>query len=113
MASKKAVQRRSPYDFKKDPLFRAKPIKFRQRIRSSEIDRFLYRTWQQLSPLKEIQKRIAGRLPQWPELEAEIDEIAEAEAAGQPYSRDGFKSRLPGLPVLILLWKQLQLQPGP
>ncbi len=83
MASKKAVQRRSAYDFKKDPLFRAKPTKFRQRIRPSEIDRFLYRTWQQLSPLKEIQKRIVGRLPQWPEPEGKADGIAEAEAASQ------------------------------
>jgi predicted nucleic acid-binding protein len=26
----------------KDPLFRLKPVKFREKIRSSEIDRFLY-----------------------------------------------------------------------
>ncbi len=28
--------------FKEDPLFRLKPIKFREKVRSSEIDRFLY-----------------------------------------------------------------------
>ena len=33
--------------------------------------------------LKEIQRRMAGRLPQWRELEGTADEIAEAEAAGR------------------------------
>ena len=33
--------------------------------------------------LKEIQKRMAGRLPQWPELEGTADKIAEKEAAGR------------------------------
>lgn len=33
--------------------------------------------------LKEIQKRMAGRLPQWTELEGTADEIAEAEASRQ------------------------------
>ncbi len=33
--------------------------------------------------LKEIQRRMAGRLPQWRELEGAADEIAEAEAAGR------------------------------
>lgn len=28
---------------KRDPLFRLKPVKFREKVRSSEIDRFLYR----------------------------------------------------------------------
>jgi hypothetical protein len=32
----------SGLDLKQDPLFRLKPIKFRERIRSSEIDLFLY-----------------------------------------------------------------------
>ncbi len=31
--------------------------------------------------LKEIQKRIAGRLPQWTELEGSVDELAEKEVA--------------------------------
>ena len=33
--------------------------------------------------LKEIQKRMAGRLPQWTELEGTADDIAEKEAAGR------------------------------
>lgn len=33
--------------------------------------------------LKEIQKRMAGRLPQWAELEGKADKIAEAEAASR------------------------------
>jgi hypothetical protein len=32
----------SSLDFKQDPLFRLKPVKFRRKIRASEIDRFLY-----------------------------------------------------------------------
>ncbi len=32
----------SGVDLKQDPLFRLKPVKFREKIRSSEIDRFLY-----------------------------------------------------------------------
>ncbi len=32
----------SGVDLKDDPLFRLKPVKFREKIRSSEIDRFLY-----------------------------------------------------------------------
>ncbi len=32
----------SGLDLKQDPLFRLKPVKFREKIRSSEIDRFLY-----------------------------------------------------------------------
>lgn len=32
----------SGLDLKEDPLFRLKPIKFREKVRSSEIDRFLY-----------------------------------------------------------------------
>jgi hypothetical protein len=30
------------YDPKNDPLFLLKPVKFKQKIKSSEIDRFLY-----------------------------------------------------------------------
>ena len=30
------------YDPKNDPLFRLKPVRFKQKIGSSEIDRFLY-----------------------------------------------------------------------
>ena len=33
--------------------------------------------------LKEIQKRMAGRLPQWTELEGTADGIAEREATGR------------------------------
>ncbi len=33
--------------------------------------------------LKEIQKRMAGRLPQWKELEGTADEIAEREVTGR------------------------------
>ncbi len=33
--------------------------------------------------LKEIQKRMAGRLPQWTELEGTADGIAEREASGR------------------------------
>ena len=33
--------------------------------------------------LKEIQKRMAGRLPQWTELEGTADRIAEREATGK------------------------------
>ncbi len=32
----------SGMDLKNDPLFRLKPVKFKRKIRSSEIDRFLY-----------------------------------------------------------------------
>ncbi len=32
----------SGVDLRQDPLFRLKPVKFREKIRSSEIDRFLY-----------------------------------------------------------------------
>ena len=32
----------SGMDLKNDPLFRLKPVRFRQKIKSSEIDRFLY-----------------------------------------------------------------------
>ena len=32
----------SGMDLKNDPLFRLKPVKFKHKIRSSEIDRFLY-----------------------------------------------------------------------
>jgi len=32
----------SGIDLKQDPLFLLKPIRFREKIRSSEIDRFLY-----------------------------------------------------------------------
>ena len=32
----------SGIDLKQYPLFRLKPVKFREKIRSSEIDRFLY-----------------------------------------------------------------------
>ncbi len=33
--------------------------------------------------LKEIQKRMAGRLPQWTQLEGTADDIAEREATGR------------------------------
>ncbi len=33
--------------------------------------------------LKDIQKKMAGRLPQWTELEGTADDIAEREAAGR------------------------------
>jgi hypothetical protein len=32
----------SGLDLKNDPLFRLKPVRFKQKIESSEIDRFLY-----------------------------------------------------------------------
>ncbi len=32
----------SGLDLKQDPLFRLKPVKFKEKIRASEIDRFLY-----------------------------------------------------------------------
>ncbi len=32
----------SSLDLKQDPLFTLKPVKFREKIRASEIDRFLY-----------------------------------------------------------------------
>lgn len=32
----------SALDLKEDPLFLLRPVKFRQKIRASEIDRFLY-----------------------------------------------------------------------
>ncbi|HYU54889.1 MAG TPA: hypothetical protein VEL71_01595 [Candidatus Dormibacteraeota bacterium] len=32
----------SRMDLKNDPLFRLKPVRFKQKIKSSEIDRFLY-----------------------------------------------------------------------
>ena len=32
----------SGLDLKQDPLFRLKPVRFRGKIRASEIDRFLY-----------------------------------------------------------------------
>ncbi|HLE64600.1 MAG TPA: hypothetical protein VI816_00570 [Candidatus Bathyarchaeia archaeon] len=32
----------SALDLKEDPLFRLRPVKFRQKVRASEIDRFLY-----------------------------------------------------------------------
>ena len=32
----------SGIELKDDPLFRLKPVRFRQKIKSSEIDRFLY-----------------------------------------------------------------------
>ena len=32
----------SGMDLKNDPLFRLKPVRFKQKIKSSEIDRFLY-----------------------------------------------------------------------
>jgi len=34
--------------------------------------------------LKEIQKKMAGRLPQWSDLEGKADEQAEKEAKGEP-----------------------------
>ncbi len=33
---------RSRLDLKQDPLFRLKPVKFREQVRASEIDRFLF-----------------------------------------------------------------------
>ncbi len=33
---------RSSVDLKQDPLFRLKPVKFREQVGASEIDRFLY-----------------------------------------------------------------------
>ncbi len=32
----------SGIDLKNDPLFRLKPVRFKQKIKSSEVDRFLY-----------------------------------------------------------------------
>ncbi len=32
----------SSLDLKQDPLFRLKPVKFKEKIKASEIDRFLY-----------------------------------------------------------------------
>ena len=45
MTTKKMVHTKlgeREYDLKNDPLFRLKPVRFKQKIKSSEIDRFLY-----------------------------------------------------------------------
>jgi len=55
---------------KQDPLFQLRPVKFREKIRSSEIDRFLYhplkvlvgkKPYRRHVPVEELEKKLEAR----------------------------------------------------
>lgn len=60
----------SGIDLKQDPLFRLRPVKFKEKIRSSDIDRFLYhplkvlvgkKPYRRHIPVAELEKKLEAR----------------------------------------------------